>query len=472
VSSLPRGALLRPGGPSNSLRVASTPVDSAMNSPRWDDVRGTEVPLRPWRSSSRLVILLLLVTTMSWRPHSYYSGGMDTVVVAKALISLVALSLAWFARVQLTQGRPMGNRYVWMAIALLTVSTFGAWIAGDLLVAGVSTLRILVLVAVVVLLVKTFPPARLLRDLIVVMLAIALLAIVTGAGSYLGGGRLQGGVPPLHPNELAVMCGVPIVGLAYQMLQGRAQVRLTLLFLLLLASVWATGSRTSLLAVIVALIVLLVQARVLSPVVTVALAGCVPILVYLALGTDVVVNFFSRDAQNLATLNSRSIGWRAALDYPDSGWNQWFGSGLAVRLIPVEGQYWESQGLDGSWVSAFVHAGGIGVAILLAWVLSVIWRSFKAQREDRMLLQSLLALILLRSVMENGLFDATPTFIALLLLSLFVDRVTMGADTAARPEPLRSATSRSRRVERREGRGPGATDDHRAVWQESSKLAP
>jgi hypothetical protein len=381
------------------------------------------VTSRPWRSVSRWVIVLLVVSTISWRPHVFYAGGLDPIVVAKGLIGLVAIGLAWSARVQRGSGRPMGTTYLWLTIGYLTASTFGAWTLGDLAVAGVLSVRILMLAVAVALLVKTFPAPRLVRDLIVVLLTIALLAVITGAAGYLGGARLRGGFPPLHPNELALMCALPALGLAYLVIQGKARAIHVVLLLIMVGSIWATGSRTSLMALVAGFLVMLAQARRLKSPVAVALACCVPVLVYMILGTELFAEYFARGGtEELTTLNSRSIGWAAAFTYPQTDWNVWLGSGLSVKQVPVEGQYWDEQVLDSSWVSALVHAGWVGVGIMVFWMISVIVRSFGLHRDHRMIVQGLLIYILIRSVLENGLVDSTPTFLALMLISLALDR--------------------------------------------------
>ena len=50
----------------------------------------------------------------------------------------------------------------------------------------------------------------------------------------------------------------------------------------------------------------------------------------------------------------------------------WFGQGLAQKKISVAGQWWDTQLLDSSWISAVVQGGylGVGLVVVLgAWTV-------------------------------------------------------------------------------------------------------
>ena len=91
---------------------------------------------------------------------------------------------------------------------------------------------------------------------------------------------------------------------------------------------------------------------------------------YVSLATDVLGSFFGRGgAESITTLSSRTIAWSAAFDYSDSAWVRMMGAGLAKKEIPVVGQYWETQVLDSSWISALVQAGRVGMVLLGVWLV-------------------------------------------------------------------------------------------------------
>lgn len=54
---------------------------------------------RRWRPSlPQVVFLLVVAATVSWRHKTYFTGGLDPVIVAKGVLSVIALALAWHAR--------------------------------------------------------------------------------------------------------------------------------------------------------------------------------------------------------------------------------------------------------------------------------------------------------------------------------------------------------------------------------------
>lgn len=402
----------------------------------WDTMSATSVSTDPaaiardpgWRGTSRWALFLLIVATSTWRPQVFYEGGVDPIVAMKALIVLGTIALAWFARTERPRGRRLDDSVTWLLTGFLLCSTFGGWVAGHGKVDLILGLRVFMLAVALVLLVKTFPAARLVRDLIAIMALISIVAIVTGLPAYAAGGeRLRGGIPPLHPNELAFACAIPSIGLGYLLIHRETRLRHILLFGFLMGGLWLSGSRTSLLGVLLALVIVLVQAQVLKRWIAICLASLIPVLVYIALGTGVLNQFANRGGEGrITTLNSRSIAWAAAGDFPATEFNRWFGSGISIKMIPVAGQYWEDQALDSSWVSAFIQAGWIGIAIMVAWWLLVLARSFRLPLSLRPLVQGLLAYILVRTVLENGMVDSSPMFVAFFLLSL----VTMRRDLA------------------------------------------
>lgn len=376
----------------------------------------------PWLSASRWIMLILLVSTVTWRSSSIYGGGLDIVVVAKACLGLLAVGLAWIARMSTPRPRPMGNTFVWLLIAYATISTFGAWTAGRLAVSGVLSVRLLLVGLTLILLVKTFPAKVLWADLMAAMTVVALVAAVSGIPSLFAEGRLSGGVPGMHSNELALLCTLTVIGGIHRLLLGRTNPLGLAVLSLLFVALLGTGSRTALLTVVLAVLVMLPQARKISPILSIFTLACIPATIFVLLGTGFLESFFVREGEGDATtLNSRSIAWSAALHYPPDDWVRWLGSGLGTKEIPVAGQYWDKQVLDSSWVSALVQAGWFGVLIMLVWTLVVIAMTFRMKREDRMLAQGLLLALVTRSILESGLMDSSPAFLVFAFIALVAD---------------------------------------------------
>jgi hypothetical protein len=174
---------------------------------------------------------------------------------------------------------------------------------------------------------------------------------------------------------------------------------------------YATGSRTGLAVMILGMVLALLFARPLTSGVMISVLATIPV-VYIVIGfTDVLSNIISRgeDLSKLLTLNSRSIAWEAVLSTPSDTWQWWIGAGLSIKKIAVTGQYWDEQVFDSSWVSSIAQSGMIGTAVLAAFVVVTFVFSARSY-ELRGITIPLLALTLLRSILENGLVESSATF--------------------------------------------------------------
>ena len=135
-------------------------------------------------------------------------------VIAKALLSILALTMAWNTRLACSERQPVRTAAVWFVLAYVAIATFGAWSTSDVVPSAVLGVRMLIIALSVLLLARSVDREELLRAWLSALLAVGLVAAVTGLPS-LASGRLRGGVPPLHPNELAILCGLPAVGLSW-----------------------------------------------------------------------------------------------------------------------------------------------------------------------------------------------------------------------------------------------------------------
>lgn len=392
------------------MAVSAEPIDLT---PRSGEILGVR------RSSAAyLSCLLMAFATVSWRPDNLYSGGLDAVVLAKALLTVIAFTVAWNAHQRRDSPQPIRTLPVWFLLTYLITATFGAYSTDVWIPSFVLALRVVILAMTALALARTYPTDELMRSWFNALITVGLISAVTGLPT-LADGRLGGGLPQLNPNEVATVCGLGAIGMGWLLFQGQARPRHGVLFLVLMTLVWLSGSRTSLLAVVLALVVMLSQARRLSRLLVVGVLVVVCALAYVIFATDVVTSFFARGGQQeLTTFASRTIAWSAAFDYSESGWVQAMGSGLAKKEVPVSGQYWQTQLLDSSWASALVQAGRVGVIVLAVWVLWAVGRSFTGRRDHRMVFTALMAYLLVRSILESGLVDSTTAFITFFLVSV------------------------------------------------------
>lgn len=392
-----------------------------------------------------VVCLLVVGGSVSWRQGVYFAGGLDPVVLTKAALAALAVVLCLHAWLGCQDRQRIGGRSSVFLLLYVTVATFGAFAAEDLVPSAILAVRVLMLATAAVLLLVSYRVDIVLRSLLWAMAIVGLLAV--GTGLVLGsGGRLGGGIPPLAPNEIALLCGVPALGVIWRNLV-HAGGRFDLLGLaLLLGAVWLSESRTGLAALIVAVLLMLGQARSLRPAVMAAVVAAGGAAVAVLLTTDLLSGYFGRsDEGSVTTLNSRTIAWTAALELPQTPYAWFMGGGLALKRIPVQGQYWNEQGLDSSWVSAWVQGGLICVVILLLWIVSAFVASLRSPRPYRMLFSGVLLFQLIRSFLESGLIDATPSFFLFMVVStlaeagsrraLILGTPTRSAEGERAPEP-------------------------------------
>jgi O-antigen ligase/polysaccharide polymerase Wzy-like membrane protein len=381
---------------------------------------------------------MVLVGVISWRSDVYYSGGLDPVVAAKAALSLVALALAFLALSETPIRRPVGARTVSLIAVYLVVSMLGAWATGSLMSSAVLSTRVVIIGLVVILVMVAYPMADVVETLLTAMVVVGLFCSITGVGSVLGGGRLTGGLFPINSNQIALLFGPPTIALVWRLLRG-AGTRLDLVGVLVFSGLtWLTGSRTGLLALLVAIVVLVLQARPLPVGAFLACIAAVPVIAYLVISTGLVSSYFERgDAASVTTLSSRTIAWDAAFNTPKDFWQQWFGGGLAVKTVGVSGTYWDTQVLDSSWVSAFVQAGGIGIVLLGLWALTTLVAAFRMQPPWRALWTGVVVYLLVRSFLSSGMIDAHVLFVVMFVASVATERVSRQVDDGVLPARVR-----------------------------------
>ena len=397
------------------------------------DTAGTVSQVQRTRDSKVLLICFLLIaSTVSWRHKAYFTGSIDIVVLLKGVLSLVGLilSASLLARGSRFQ---LGTRSSWLLGLLLTASFFGGWSSGSTFASIVLIARIAMLAITVFLMLRTVEHETVIRSLVTVMLAFAMVSALSGARS-LGatGSRLGGGIPPCTPNELAFLCAIPLIAIGWlaitrQTTNGRRDL---VLVVSLFAIIWLTGSRTGLVAVILALVVMLLQVRRMSPSMLITVLMAVPAVVYV-MASGVVSSFIDRGGSaNISTLSQRTVAWNAALHLHKQFWDTWFGGGLSTKVIPVVAQYRTSQILDSSWISALVQAGLVGIVLLGALAVLALLSATFTDRPQRLLWTGLLVFLLVRSYLESGLIDSSPAFIVFFAVSTLVEK---GSRRQARP---------------------------------------
>jgi hypothetical protein len=300
----------------------------------------------------------------------------------------------------------------WLGL-YLTIGSIGAMLHGSGFPSIVLAVRVGVLAATLVLLFRCYPRHQVLTALCTAMTVLATFSAVTGVGSLAAEGRLYGRIPPLNANEIALLVSVPLVCLAWRCVHRVATTWEVLAIPPLLGIVLLTGTRTGLAALLLAIAIVVVMApRIPLPVFGLGVLT-IPTLVYVAFFTPLLDGYATRgDTASVLTLNSRTVAWRAALDYPDGLTERLFGVGLSVKKIPVSAMYRHEQILDSTWISAVVQTGVLGVVVLGLLVIVTLLRALSLAPPYRSLTVGVLLMIVIVSFLESGLFDTSVAFIA------------------------------------------------------------
>jgi O-antigen ligase len=383
----------------------------------------------------RLVVAFLLVaSTVGWRRGQYFSGSLDPVVAAKGALSAMALALAFYVA-QSAGRRRLGTGSMWVLAVVLGSSVFGALTYGTLLASALVAIRVGVLALTVYFMLCTATVYEMFSALAIASGTIGLVAAVSGLPT-LSSGRLSGGIPPLTPNELALLASIVVLFVAWRVVLGETGWLRTGAAVVALGIIWVTGSRTALLMLLLALAIMALHIRrarvgLVTGALVVAAVGAVFVIT-----TGVLGSFLERDGTGTSTLDSRFIAWRAAGAWADNLWQLTFGGGLSVKIIQVQGQWWNEQPLDSSWVSALVQSGLLGLIVCVGWALWVLRGALRAPHPHRVLFLGVAVYVLGRSLLESGLFDATPAFLTFFAVSLLAE----GGSRARLREELRSAS--------------------------------
>lgn len=366
---------------------------------------------------------LVVVSVVSWRPDTLFNGGIDIVVIGKALVALAALVCALLVYARAPLHARVGVRSTLLLLVVVGLSCVGALATGDVMPSLVLAVRIVLLAATVYVLASCAAPMEVLTALFIAMGILTLIGAATGLPELLANGRLASGIPAMRPNELAGLAAPPLVAVAIEIARTGLTTRKTILLSVFSAILLATGSRTTLVVVVIAIALAIVLAWPVPHSTGIALILLVPASYAIVAFTNVVSQVATRgqSADDLVTLSSRTIAWQAVFNIPMDTWHKWIGAGLAVKTVQVDQKWWDVQVLDSSWVSILSQAGILGMIAIGIWVLATVSDSLKSS-QLRLVALPMLTLLLVRSTLENGLIESSVIFTLFFLLSLMLER--------------------------------------------------
>lgn len=398
----------------------------------------TPAPGNAHRIAVCTVALVAVVSVVSWRTGAIFDGSVDTVVIAKAVLAIVALGGALAIRAMTTSRFPLGMRSTVLLFLAAGVSMLGGIDSGHALPTMVVGVRLAFLVAIVLTLLSCTPWRLVLGAILGAMGTVAVVAAVTGLPSYAASGRLAGGIPEVQENELAGLAALPLLALVALLFRDGIRLILVVPAIVLVSIVWATESRTALLALGLASVVALFTAPRLHWTAAVAVFASVPLGYAVLAFTSVIKDLVVRDQTlaELASLSARTDAWRVVLDWDPLSWARWIGLGLSVKQIDVDLPFRDTQVFDSSWVSVLAQAGVIGLLLFAGWMAATAIDAVRF-RDGRFLMVPLLVFLVVRGLTENGLLDASATFLVLFTIAVAAEpasqRATVPAPVPATP---------------------------------------
>ncbi|MCU1523335.1 MAG: hypothetical protein JWO18_229, partial [Microbacteriaceae bacterium] len=348
-----------------------------------------------------LIVLLVVVSVVPWREGILYSGGADPVVVAKAVVGIVAFCWAFVLHATTRVTGSVGVRTLSLLAGIVLISVVGAFAAGDATAALVLSIRIVLIAATVMIVVKSAPPLIVLNALLAALAAVAIVSAATGAVHGLSGGRLSGGIPQMASNVLAGLAAPPAIGLAVDIVRRGFRLWTSTMLVAMLAIVVATQSRTTLVVVVIGVVLAFLYGRRIATSTAIVAIIAAPFAYVVLAFTSIVSQVLARGQgiQQLTTLSSRTVAWDAVLAIPFDSWGKWLGVGLAAKTVQVQQQWRNQQVLDSSWVSVIAQAGIIGTVLLAIWIVFTAVESLR--RPDlRAIATPLLAMLLVRGFTE------------------------------------------------------------------------
>jgi O-antigen ligase len=389
--------------------------------------------------------VLLIVSVIPWRSQTIYSGGLDSVVVAKALIAVIALGAAVLLATRTHDRVSVGLGPAGVIGVTLLVSTLGSVLAGNDSATVVLIGRVFMVMATILLLLTAVPWVMSVACLLSAMAIVAVVAAVTGIPTLASSGRLGGGIPEIHPNELAGLAAAPLIGLVILMLRNGVRGWRLAAAAVLLGIAVASGSRTGLLAIVIGIAVAVLVNGIRDRSVLYLLLGALPLAYGIGSFTDVFGNLATRAGSNDTSiaLDSRFDAWRVVLGWDWGEWRKWIGLGLSAKKVPVDIKWRDEQVLDSSWASLLAQAGLIGTVLVAALLVWCVMTALISSRR-RWLITPLLVLVIVRSVTESGLVDSATAFILFFTVASLLTHRSRHADDPMEPRFEAVGSRRSR----------------------------
>jgi O-Antigen ligase len=325
--------------------------------------------------------VLLIAVAPPWQTQAVIAVGSVNPANASSLAKF-AVTFASFGFAFMS--REPSRKYPWHLRALLAYSVIAA--LGGLLGAEVfSSLLRAGRFAAVILTVAWLTSRLSRRQLSVWFVRCALgISIVSlgarGAGlsrAYLYGTRLDGYLPPLHPNILGVLAAGALLVVCALWARGELSARVAAVEVPILgATLLLTQSRTSLISFLAGLLILAMwRIRTRGPIIAGLLCLVVIGAVWVQVNTTtkLITSLSTRNGSTTTTgtLGSRASEWKAVLRLNRGPLTEALGQGLASKAVEVDLSSAQYASVDGSLPAAYLSTGIVGVVVLIFAVITM-----------------------------------------------------------------------------------------------------
>ncbi|NHB84221.1 hypothetical protein G7085_05170 [Tessaracoccus sp. HDW20] len=224
-------------------RPDGAPVDAGEDTPK----HGRSLSDRQLQRLPYLVWVILIAASIPWRTGTFYEGGADPVVLAKASLSLVALGIGLWAVSRSSTLLDVPAVPVLLLALYLGVTLVGGIANQTTMPSMIVAVRVAILAATLCLMAGVVPAAELMRRLVHVLGALMFMGATTGFMAN-PGGRLGGAIPMLNPNLLALLAVIVTMWLVAKVFMAQENLWELAVIGICLVIILQTGSRTALAA--------------------------------------------------------------------------------------------------------------------------------------------------------------------------------------------------------------------------------
>jgi hypothetical protein len=385
--------------------------------------------------------LLLLVTALSWQTVAITADGAispgSESDAAKFVVTSLAVGLAFLVRVP----RVTYTSRVRMLLGYGVIASIGGFLGTDPSSSLERAIRFGAVVIALTWVASRLPRRRVASLFVLCALAFSLMALAARlagrASSYVYGGRLDGYLPPLHPNALGLLAAGGLLCTVTLIVRRELTLRAFVLAAPVLSATLAlTESRSSMIALVVGLLGLAcLHMRRRGPLIVGTLLFMLLIAISLQMFTHLrpLTSLLTHNESTSTTgsLASRLSEWDTVKHLNGHVTTRAFGQGLATKTVEVNLRSAQYASVDGTWPAAYLSAGAAGVLILAAAVVLAL-RAAIRHRDD--LAVPIILFLFVNSLVADVFNDVT------LGLVLFL---SLGVSDLAVHHPLDHASARA-----------------------------